>query len=56
MTTGQLATLAGTVPSAIAYHCDRLEAAGVIRRERGGREVWILRTPRGHEIIGLFSR
>jgi DNA-binding transcriptional ArsR family regulator len=55
-TMGQLATLAGTVPSAITYHCDRLEAAGLICRERRGREVWILRTRRGHEIIDLFSR
>lgn len=51
---GQLAAMAGTVPSAITYHCDRLEAAGLIRRERRGREVWILRTRRGHEIIDIF--
>ncbi|MEV7013214.1 hypothetical protein [Streptosporangium sp. NPDC051022] len=54
MTMSALAAGAGMVPSAITYHCERLVAAGLVRRERRGREVWIVRTRRGDELLDLF--
>ncbi|MBB5137989.1 DNA-binding transcriptional ArsR family regulator [Thermocatellispora tengchongensis] len=54
-TMSRLAGQAGTVPSAITYHCDRLAAAGLITRERRGREVWVSRTRRGDALLDLFE-
>ncbi|GAA3075661.1 ArsR/SmtB family transcription factor [Streptosporangium carneum] len=54
MTMSALAAGAGMVPSAITYHCERLVAAGLVSRERRGREVWIVRTHRGAELLDLF--
>jgi hypothetical protein len=56
MTMGRLAARAVTVPSGITYHCERLIEAGLIMRERRGREVWVLRTRRGDELLDLFAR
>ncbi|MFI7538341.1 ArsR/SmtB family transcription factor [Streptosporangium sp. NPDC049376] len=53
-TMSALAAGAGMVPSAITYHCERLVAAGLVSRERRGREVWIVRTRRGEELLDLF--
>ncbi|MBB4919867.1 ArsR/SmtB family transcription factor [Streptosporangium saharense] len=53
-TMSALASGAGMVPSAITYHCERLVAAGLVSRERRGREVWIVRTRRGEELLDLF--
>ncbi|MDF5752577.1 hypothetical protein [Spongiactinospora sp. TRM90649] len=54
-TMSKLAERAGTVPSAITYHCERLAAAGLIDRERKGREVWVSRTHRGDDLLELFD-
>jgi DNA-binding MarR family transcriptional regulator len=43
-------------PSAITYHCERLGAAGLVRRERNGREVRVTLTPRAQQLIGLFEQ
>ncbi|MEV8638701.1 winged helix-turn-helix domain-containing protein [Streptosporangium sp. NPDC051023] len=53
-TMSALAAGAGMVPSAITYHCERLVASGLVSRERRGREVWIIRTRRGEELLDLF--
>ncbi|MBO0807504.1 MAG: helix-turn-helix domain-containing protein, partial [Actinobacteria bacterium] len=50
-----LALAACLAPSALTYHCDRLAAAGLIRRERHGRQVWVSRTSRGTELIALLT-
>ncbi|WP_146607823.1 ArsR family transcriptional regulator [Spongiactinospora gelatinilytica] len=54
-TMSRLAEQAGTVPSAITYHCERLASAGLIDRERKGREVWVTRTRRGDDLLELFD-
>ncbi|MBN6051603.1 hypothetical protein JYK22_06605, partial [Nonomuraea sp. RK-328] len=41
--------------STITYHCDQLTAAGLLRRERHGREVRLHLTHRGAEILDLFA-
>jgi DNA-binding MarR family transcriptional regulator len=37
------------------YHCDRLEAAGLILRERHGQSVWVSRSARGAELVDLLG-
>lgn len=56
MTMSDLAQAARLVPSALTYHCERLAAAGLVRRERRGRQVWITRTRRGTDLITLLVR
>lgn len=55
LTMGELATRVRLPPSAITYHCERLAAAGLIQRERRGREVWVSRTALGDTLLDLFS-
>jgi hypothetical protein len=55
ITMGELAALTSLTPSAITYHCERLGAAGLIRRERNGREVWVTLTPRAEQLTELFD-
>jgi hypothetical protein len=52
---GQLATEVGCSPRMTSYHCDQLEAAGLIVRERHGQSVWVSRTARGQELAHLLS-
>ncbi|MFD3580468.1 MarR family winged helix-turn-helix transcriptional regulator [Streptomyces sp. NPDC058644] len=55
-----LAEAVGAAPSAVSRLCDRLEAAGFLRREAAPtsrREIGLVLTPRGHEMIDtLFAR
>jgi hypothetical protein len=55
-TMGELAALTRLTPSAITYHCERLVAAGLARRERNGREVRVTLTPRAEQLTELFDR
>jgi DNA-binding transcriptional ArsR family regulator len=55
LTMGELALLTRLTPSAITYHCERLSAAGLVRRERQGREVRVTLTPRGERLTELFD-
>ena len=55
ITMGELAALTRLTPSAITYHCERLAAAGLIRRERHGREVRVSLTPRAERLGELFD-
>jgi len=55
ITMGVLATMTRLTPSAITYHCERLGAAGLVRRERQGREVRVTLTPRGAQLTELFE-
>jgi DNA-binding transcriptional ArsR family regulator len=52
---GQLAAAVGCSPRVTSYHCDQLEATGLILRERHGKSVWVSRTSRGHELVDLLS-
>jgi DNA-binding transcriptional ArsR family regulator len=55
LTMTDLVGRASLAPSAMTYHCDRLVAAGLVRREKSGREVRISRTGRGTSLIELFA-
>jgi DNA-binding transcriptional ArsR family regulator len=55
LTMGELASRMRLPPSAITYHCERLAAAGLIERERRGREVRVSLTPVGDTLLDLFS-
>lgn len=52
---GQLGAAVGCSPRMTTYHCAELEAMGLILRERRGQSVWVGRTPRGDELVDLFS-
>jgi DNA-binding transcriptional ArsR family regulator len=54
-TMGELATLTRLTPSAITYHCERLSAAGLVRRERHGREVHVVLTPLAERLTELLD-
>lgn len=51
----ELANLLRVAPSTLTYHCDQLSKAGLVRRERHGRGVWVLRTTRALRLIELMS-
>jgi DNA-binding MarR family transcriptional regulator len=51
----QLAQALQCAPSTATYHCQQLEAAGLITRETFGRTVQITRTTRGAELVDLLS-
>lgn len=42
-------------PSTATYHCVQLASAGLVIRQRAGREVRIQRTPRGDALVDLLS-
>ncbi|HEY8302386.1 MAG TPA: hypothetical protein VIG48_10830 [Jatrophihabitans sp.] len=42
-------------PSTATYHCDLLEAAALIARERRGSLVWVMRTRAGDALVDLLS-
>jgi DNA-binding MarR family transcriptional regulator len=52
---GQLAAAVECSPRMTSYHCDHLEQAGLIVRERHGQSVWVSRTTRGYELVDLLS-
>jgi DNA-binding transcriptional ArsR family regulator len=51
---GWLARILHCAPNTVTYHCDQLEGAGLIARERRGPSVLIGRTQRGHKIVELL--
>jgi hypothetical protein len=51
---GALAAALGCAPSTATYQCDHLAAAGLITRERRGREVHVQRTGRGDALVELL--
>jgi DNA-binding transcriptional ArsR family regulator len=55
LTMGELASLTGLVPSAVTYHCERLNACGLVERERRGREVRVSRTRRAERLAELLT-
>lgn len=55
VTMGRLADAVACSPRVTTYHCDQLEAAGLIVRERQGQSVRVSRTARGHELVELLS-
>jgi hypothetical protein len=51
---GALAAALGCAPSTATYQCAHLAAAGLITRERRGREVHVQRTERGDALVDLL--
>ncbi|MDJ0462490.1 MarR family transcriptional regulator [Streptomyces sp. H27-C3] len=55
-----LAEQVGTAPPAVSRLCDRLEAAGLLRRQparTSRREIGLVLTPAGHDLIdAVFAR
>jgi DNA-binding transcriptional ArsR family regulator len=52
---GGLADHLAAGPSTATYHCSQLASAGLVVRQRVGREVRIQRTPRGDALVDLLS-
>ncbi|MFD6286617.1 ArsR/SmtB family transcription factor [Streptomyces sp. NPDC060205] len=55
-TVSELARLLNMGASTITYHCEQLKAAGLLQRERYGREVRQRLTGRGAALVDLLSR
>ncbi|HMJ96733.1 MAG TPA: winged helix-turn-helix domain-containing protein, partial [Thermoleophilaceae bacterium] len=53
---GRLAEALIAVPSAASHHLTVLERAGLVERERQGRNVLVRRTERGTGILSLYER
>jgi DNA-binding transcriptional ArsR family regulator len=54
LTVSQLAVMVQYAPSTVSYHCQHLEAAGLVNRTGRGRFVQVGRTVRGAELIDLL--
>lgn len=54
-TMGALARLSALAPSTVSHHCDLLENAGLIVRQRVGQAVKATLTPRGATVVDLLS-
>ncbi|MDQ4047885.1 MAG: winged helix-turn-helix domain-containing protein [Actinomycetota bacterium] len=54
-TAGELAGALLAVPSAASHHVSVLERAGLVERERQGRQVMVRRTQRGTELLALYD-
>jgi DNA-binding transcriptional ArsR family regulator len=52
---GRLAEALRAVPSAATHHVSALEAAGLVTRERSGRQVLVRRTARGDALLALYG-
>jgi hypothetical protein len=50
-----VARLAGCSPATATYHCQQLEAAGLVSRQRVGNQVQVRRTTRGDALVDLLS-
>ncbi|HEY9522700.1 MAG TPA: hypothetical protein VIR33_05640, partial [Thermopolyspora sp.] len=55
LTMSRLAKVIQHAPNAVTYHCDRLETAGLILRQRIGREIHVHRTERAVALIDLLG-
>ncbi|MEE1748323.1 MULTISPECIES: winged helix-turn-helix domain-containing protein [unclassified Streptomyces] len=54
LTMGELSSLLQCSPGTTTHHCSRLEAAGLLNRNRQGQHVRIALTDRGNELVGLL--
>lgn len=55
VTMGETAILLRCAAGTATYHCGQLESAGLVRRERRGREVRLQRTNRGDALLELLT-
>lgn len=54
-TLGRLSRELSLSPSTLTYHCDQLAAAGLLHRQRQGRQVVVTATPRGTALTELLT-
>jgi DNA-binding transcriptional ArsR family regulator len=54
LTAGALAEISHLAPAAVTYHVQALEAAGLVARQRRGRNVIVHRTSRGTGLLALY--
>ncbi|WP_031078940.1 ArsR/SmtB family transcription factor [Streptomyces sp. NRRL S-118] len=52
---GQLGDELSLGPSTLTYHCDQLAAAGLLHRQRRGRQVVLLATERGAALVDVLE-
>jgi DNA-binding transcriptional ArsR family regulator len=55
-TAGELAALLQAVPSVASHHLRALERAGLVTREREGRQIRVRRSARGTQLVALYER
>lgn len=55
LTMGALAGLLDCTPATASYHCDQLQAASLLERQRHGRHVRVRLTARGEALVDLMS-
>jgi DNA-binding transcriptional ArsR family regulator len=55
LTVSEVAAAVYCAPTTATYHLHQLAAAGLITREKSGPSVWVNRTARGDELVGLLS-
>lgn len=51
----EIAKRMNTVPATATHQVGALEAAGLVRRRREGRRIWVQRTPRGSALLELYG-
>ncbi|BBG00984.1 MULTISPECIES: winged helix-turn-helix domain-containing protein [Pseudonocardia] len=51
----EIAGLMNTAPATATHQVGALEAAGLVRRRRDGRRIWVQRTPRGDALLDLYG-
>lgn len=54
-TMAEVAALIGATPATATHHCRQLEAAGLVERQRRGRQVRLRQTARGQAVVDLYS-
>lgn len=55
ITMGELAELLHYSPSTLTHHCNQLVRAGLLSRERRGRQVVLRRTDVGTSLLNLLA-
>jgi hypothetical protein len=55
MTMTDLASRLHCAPSTATYHCNSLEASGLLMRDRQGSVIWTMRTARAEQLIDLLT-
>jgi DNA-binding MarR family transcriptional regulator len=55
MTMTELAGRLHCAPSTATYHCNSLEASGLLVRDRQGSVIWTMRTTRAERLIDLLT-
>jgi DNA-binding XRE family transcriptional regulator/DNA-binding transcriptional ArsR family regulator len=55
LTVGDLAAAVYCAPTTVTYHLHQLAAAGLITRQKSGPAIWVNRTTRANDLVGLLS-